>query len=69
MGVSENRRPQYRPQNTMILVLGIPKEGPLILETRISEHSICVESSGHAAPEFVRPSGSQVVGMCRGVRE
>ena len=31
MVISQNRGPQYRPQNTMILIIGTPKMVPLIL--------------------------------------
>ena len=30
-GVSQNRAPQYRPQNIIILIIGTPKKVPLIL--------------------------------------
>ena len=30
--VSQNRGPKYRPENTIILIMGIPKRIPLILE-------------------------------------
>ena len=29
--VSQNRGPQYRPQNTIVLIIGTPKMVPLIL--------------------------------------
>ena len=29
--VSQNRGPEYRPENTIILIMGIPKTVPLIL--------------------------------------
>ena len=31
MAVSQNRGPQYRPQNTIRLIMGTPKRVPLIL--------------------------------------
>ena len=31
MVLSQNRGPQYRPQNTIVLIIGIPKKVPLIL--------------------------------------
>ena len=34
MVVSLNRGPQYRPQNTIILIIGTPKKVPLILGNR-----------------------------------
>ena len=35
MGVSENEGTQYRPQDTMILILRTLKKGPQFLETPI----------------------------------
>ena len=31
MVVSQNRGPQFRPQNTIVLIIGTPKMVPLIL--------------------------------------
>ena len=56
MVVSQNKGTQYRPQNTIVLIMGTPKKVPLILG---NTHMIPIRDNGHCGenPEMcIAPS-------------